>query len=64
MGEPTYDDLQTEWNRAIQAEGIPGAHADALQSLQRLRDAKSTWFGERENNLRFALDKYLRGRDD
>lgn len=59
--EPDYFELQQAWSRAINTEGIPGAHAQALQELQALRDAKWTWFGARENDLRFALDAYLRG---
>lgn len=57
--QPTADELQDAWNKAIQAEGIPGAQAAAYQELLALRNAKTTWFGERENNLRFSLDRYL-----
>ena len=57
--QPTYDDLHEAWMHAINCEGIGGAHAAALQELQALRDRKSTWFGAKENSLRWALDNYL-----
>lgn len=60
--EPTYFDLQRAWSKAINAEGIPGSQAEALQELQALRDAKWTWPGAQENDLRYALDNYLKGK--
>lgn len=57
--EPTADELQAAWTAAINAEGIPGAQAQAFQDLLAMRNRKWTWYGERENNLRFALDRYI-----
>lgn len=57
--EPTVDDLQAAWTQAIHADGIPGAQGSALLELRRMRDAKWTWFGVRELELRAAIDAYL-----
>lgn len=57
--QSTIDDLQQAWTRAIEAESIPGARSEYMYELQRLRDSKTTWVGKEENELRFALDRYL-----
>lgn len=59
LAQPTYDDLMRAWNDAIVCADMGGSRAEALGELRRLRDLKTTWFGERENELRFALDRYL-----
>lgn len=57
--EPTYDDLVRAWGAASECAGVGGSGAETLGELRRLRDLKTTWFGKEENDLRFALDRYL-----
>jgi hypothetical protein len=58
--QPTNDQLQSAWTAAIHAQDIPGARTEALQELRSLREARTTWFGERENSLRVSIDLFLR----
>ena len=58
--QPTNDELHEAWAAAIHAQGIPGAYGEAMQNLRVLRERRTTWFGERENNLRKSLDNYLK----
>lgn len=60
--EPHIDDVVRAWNAAIECEGIGGARAATMQELIDLRNRKATWFGVYENNMRFAIDNYLRAR--
>lgn len=59
--QPTVEQLQRAWTRAIEMEEIPGARGETWQKLFLLREAKHTWVGKEENDLRFSLDSYLRG---
>lgn len=58
--QPSIDELTMAWTRAIESEGIGGAGSEYKLELRRLRDLRTTWFGD-ENKLRYALDNYLRG---
>lgn len=58
-GQPTYEALSMAWTHAIECEGIPGARAETRLQLATLRDRKTTWSGKAENDLRFAIDRYL-----
>ena len=60
--QPTYEDLMRAWNSAIVCQDIGGSRAETMQELIALRERKTTWVGKEENNLRFALDAYLRDR--
>ncbi len=60
QSEPTLQELHSAWTSALETEDIPGARADSLRALQTLRNQKATWVGKEENDLRFALDRYLR----
>jgi hypothetical protein len=62
MNQPTIQELQTAWTIAIELEGIAGAQSQAKVDLKRIRDRKHTWVGDKENQLRFAIDRYLDGR--
>ena len=57
--QPTIDEIEKAWTDAIYAEGIGGVQSEARAKLQKLRDAKTTWVGIRENDFRFAIDRYL-----
>ena len=57
--QPSIDALNVQWTCAIEVEGMPGIHSDACIELRKLRDARTTWMGARENELRRALDNYL-----
>jgi hypothetical protein len=57
--QPSIQQLQDAWTAAIHAQDIPGARAQTLAELSRLRFERTTWFGERENSLRVSLDLYL-----
>lgn len=59
MSEPTLSELLAAFNDAIISEGIAGAQAETRQILDNLRKKKTTWIGEKENNLRYVLDEYL-----
>ena len=60
--QPSYDDLLRAWNEAIVCADIGGSRAETMQELIALRERKTTWFGKEENDLRLALDAYLRDR--
>lgn len=60
--QPSHDDLHRAWSAAIECEGLGGARSETLQTLIRLRDRKTTWFGSEENNLRVSLDNYIRAK--
>lgn len=60
MNQPTYDDLVRAWNAAIVCQDIGGSRAETMQELITLREKKTTWLGKEENDLRLALDAYLR----
>ena len=60
--QPTYDDLMRAWNAAIVCADIGGSRAETLGELIAMRERKTTWFGKEENDLRPALDAYLRDR--
>ena len=59
--QPSNEELHAAWTAALHAEGIPGAKAETMQRLVELRERRSTWFGSQENNLRVALDNYIKG---
>ena len=59
MQQPTIQELQTAWTICIELEGIAGAQSQAKIDLRRIRDRKHTWVGKQENELRFAIDRYL-----
>ena len=63
MNEPTADELNGLWTSAIECEGIGGASAQTMQELIAARKKKFTWLGERECNLRIALDRYIEHRN-
>ena len=60
--QPTYEDLMRAWNNAIVCQDIGGSRAETMQELIALRERKTTWLGKEENDLRCALDAYLRDR--
>jgi hypothetical protein len=62
MDQPTIQEIQTAWTICIELEGIAGSQSQAKVDLKRIRDRKTTWVGKEENNLRFAIDRYLDGR--
>ena len=53
--QPTYDELAVALGNLAQVLGIVGAEADAREALRALRVLKTTWVGEAENKLRFAI---------
>ena len=57
--QPTIEELNAAWTRAIECADIPGARAESMGELKRLRNLKTTWVGREENDLRFALIRYL-----
>jgi hypothetical protein len=60
-GQPSDFDLIRAFDRAIESEGIGGAYSEYMLELRRLRELRSTWFGEQENKLRRSIDAYLSG---
>jgi hypothetical protein len=61
--EPHIDDVVRAWNAAIQCEGIGGSRAETMQELIAIRNRKTTWFGKYENDMRFAIDNYIRAKN-
>lgn len=61
-GQPTLDALTKAWGNAFDSADTPGASLETLAELRRLRAEKTTWVGEEEMRLRFAIDSYLRWR--
>ena len=59
--QPTIEDIFHTFYRAREIEHINEHHPETLSALRNLRNAKHTWVGKEENDLRFALDSYLRG---
>lgn len=59
--QPTIEELRRAWTDAIYGKDIPGYRTESHQILLDLRNKKHTWVGKEENDLRFALDNYLRG---
>ena len=57
--QPTIEELQNAWTEALSSQDIIGARGETREALIQLRKRKTTWVGEAENNLRFALDNYL-----
>ncbi len=60
--EPSIDDVVSAWNAAIECEGIGGSRSETMQQLIEIRDKKTTWFGKFENDMRFAIDNYIRAK--
>lgn len=58
-GQPTLECLSAAWTKAIECDGIPGANSEALSELIKLRNLKTTWFGERENKFRLSIGYYI-----
>ena len=58
--QPTADEINQAWTRAIECQDIGGARSESMGELIRLRNLKTTWAGPEENKLRFALDDFLR----
>lgn len=59
MNQPSNAALHKAWTNDIYAADIPGARAEARQALEALRDARTTWVGPEEMNLRRSIDEYL-----
>lgn len=60
--QPSIDDVMRAWNAAIQCEGIGGARAETMMELIYIRNRKTTWLGKYENDMRFAIDNYIRAK--
>jgi hypothetical protein len=58
--QPTFAAVQAAFSAALAAEDIPGARAETRAELQRVRDARTTWYGD-EYRTAWAIDRYLRG---
>ena len=59
-GEPTYEELRAALNNLAQCVGIAGSEAEARMQLRTLRERKFTWYGAKENELRYAIDMALK----
>lgn len=59
--QPTYALLRAAFSDAIECAEIIGAGFEKRVALKALRDQKTTWVGKEENDLRFAIDRFLRG---
>ena len=57
--QPSTAELETALSNLASLQGVRGAQIEARQRLLELRQAKCTWVGKRENDLRFAIDKAL-----
>lgn len=62
--EATIAELRTALSEYAQVIGVFGAEVEARETLIRLRSLKTTWVGKDENDLRFAIDRALRGELD
>ena len=60
--QPPIDDVVRAWNAAIQCESIGGSRAETMMELIEIRNRKTTWFGKYENDMRFAIDNYIRAK--
>jgi hypothetical protein len=61
-GESTIKELKLALNNCINTEGQGASNYSALQTLKSIRDNRTTWYGE-QIKLRFAINRYLRGKD-
>ena len=61
MMEATVTELRSALNEYAQVVGVFGAEIEARGNLRSLRASKTTWVGKEENDLRFAIDRALRG---
>ena len=61
-GPPSNDEINRAWTAAIESESIGGARAETMQTLMRIRNARTTWFGAEETDLRFAVDRYIKAK--
>lgn len=59
FNQPTDEELHQAWTDAINLEGQSAPFSSAIQKLKELRNKRSTWYGEKENELRRSLNDYL-----
>ena len=57
--QPSDEELAAAWNDAIELEGQGDRFATALRRLTVLKNLRTTWYGEEENNLRRSIEQYL-----
>ena len=58
MKQPTEQELRTAMRIAKVFSGTQQA-GSAINDLKRIRDRKTSWFGQDENALRSEIDKYI-----
>ena len=59
--QPTNEQILIAFENAKLFEGLPAFASETHERLHFVRSMRHTWVGKEENDLRFALDNYLRG---